>query len=137
MVSILKGMKLQIINMTKGNRMIRIGLGQNESIWFLRIDFWFKGIRVKFFKMGNILDLIFGNKIIVVTARRLGCFSEWEVRLVFHKKTPLSTITSTLFNLPGAYSIHQIKRYRTKKIPTPNQNQYKTLEQEHAIAFYD
>lgn len=35
-----------IIPMTPGNRMLRIGLGQHEGRWFLRLDLWFFGVRL-------------------------------------------------------------------------------------------
>jgi hypothetical protein len=31
----------------KGNRMVRAGLGQHDSKWFIRIDFWFGALRLK------------------------------------------------------------------------------------------
>jgi hypothetical protein len=39
-------MTLTKINLNKGNRMLRIGVGQNGSKWFMRIDLWFLGIRI-------------------------------------------------------------------------------------------
>lgn len=39
-------MKYDILNMEPGNRMIRIGFGQHNNVWFVRIDFWFKGLRI-------------------------------------------------------------------------------------------
>ena len=39
-------MKFTKINMDKGDRMIRIGFGQNKGRWFARVDLWFFGIRV-------------------------------------------------------------------------------------------
>jgi hypothetical protein len=32
----------------KGNRMIRIGLGQHKSVWFVRLDYWFGFVRATF-----------------------------------------------------------------------------------------
>lgn len=37
---------LNILPMTPGNRMLRIGVGQHEGRWFLRLDLWFFGIRL-------------------------------------------------------------------------------------------
>lgn len=34
------------VQMSKGNRMLRIGFGQNEGRWFARIDLWWFGIRL-------------------------------------------------------------------------------------------
>lgn len=30
----------------KGNRMLRLGLGQNSGEWFFRVDLWFFAVRV-------------------------------------------------------------------------------------------
>lgn len=32
--------------MDKGNRMIRVGFGQHDYRWFIRIDLWFYGYRI-------------------------------------------------------------------------------------------
>jgi len=39
-------MKFSKVTMEPNNRMVRIGVGQNESRWFFRIDFWWFGIRI-------------------------------------------------------------------------------------------
>lgn len=39
-------MKLNAIKMEKGNRMIRFGFGQHESLWFVRLDLWWYGVRL-------------------------------------------------------------------------------------------
>jgi hypothetical protein len=39
-------MKLTKIDLNKGNRILRIGIGQNGSRWFFRIDLWYIGIRI-------------------------------------------------------------------------------------------
>lgn len=36
-----------LIPMQRGNRMLRIGLGQHDGKWFFRIDLWLYGIRLK------------------------------------------------------------------------------------------
>lgn len=41
-------MKIEKVVMTIGNRMLRIGVGQNEFRWFIRIDLWWVGYRVVF-----------------------------------------------------------------------------------------
>ncbi len=40
-------MKIEKINLNKQNRMIRIGLGYHESIFFIRLDLWYFGVRFK------------------------------------------------------------------------------------------
>ncbi len=40
-------MKIEKINLDKNNRMLRIGFGKHESLWFFRVDFWWLGIRIK------------------------------------------------------------------------------------------
>lgn len=37
---------IEKIKMEEDGRMLRIGLGKNAGRWFLRIDFWFFGIRI-------------------------------------------------------------------------------------------
>lgn len=39
-------MKLTVINLDKGNRMLRFGFGLHDNNWFLRLDIWFKGFRI-------------------------------------------------------------------------------------------
>lgn len=39
-------LNLILVKMEPGNRMMRIGLGQNDKRWFFRIDLWFFGIRI-------------------------------------------------------------------------------------------
>lgn len=39
-------MKIEIIKMTRGNRMLRMGLGQHDHKWFVRLDLWWYGIRI-------------------------------------------------------------------------------------------
>lgn len=33
------------ITLNKNNRMLRFGFGKNAGRWFVRLDFWFFGIR--------------------------------------------------------------------------------------------
>lgn len=40
-------MKIQKIPLDKNNRMIRVGFGKHEGLWFFRIDLWYKGFRIK------------------------------------------------------------------------------------------
>lgn len=40
-------MTIAKINLDKGNRMLRAGFGKNNGLWFLRIDLWFVGYRIK------------------------------------------------------------------------------------------
>jgi hypothetical protein len=40
-------MKIEQIALDKNNRMLRIGFGKNNGSWFFRIDFWYKGFRIK------------------------------------------------------------------------------------------
>lgn len=35
------------IKLDKNNRMLRIGFGKHEGIWFFRIDLWYNGYRFK------------------------------------------------------------------------------------------
>lgn len=39
-------MKFTKVNMTKGNRMIRVGFGQNNGKLFFRLDLWAVGYRI-------------------------------------------------------------------------------------------
>jgi hypothetical protein len=39
-------MQLTKIALEPGSRMLRIGLGQHEHRWFIRIDLWAVGFRV-------------------------------------------------------------------------------------------
>jgi hypothetical protein len=39
-------MKLTKITLDKDNRMLRIGIGKNDSNWFARIDLWGIGFRI-------------------------------------------------------------------------------------------
>lgn len=43
-------MKLEKIVMNKGERMLRLGLGQHPDGFFIRVDFWWAGLRLKFKK---------------------------------------------------------------------------------------
>lgn len=36
------------IDMEAGNRMIRLGAGQHNEVWFIRLDLWWVGFRVAF-----------------------------------------------------------------------------------------
>lgn len=35
------------IPLDKNNRMLRIGFGKHDGIWFARVDLWFFGVRIK------------------------------------------------------------------------------------------
>ena len=39
-------MKFTKVNMAKGNRMIRVGFGQNNGKLFFRLDLWVVGYRI-------------------------------------------------------------------------------------------
>lgn len=39
-------MKVFRIKMYKGDRMLRVGIGQNDSIWYIALDLWFVGYRI-------------------------------------------------------------------------------------------
>lgn len=41
-------MKFDKLVMEKGDRMIRVGFGQNKGIWFIRIDLWWVGFRISY-----------------------------------------------------------------------------------------
>ncbi len=43
-------MTIEKIPLNKENRMLRIGFGKHENVWFIRIDLWTKGFRIKFNK---------------------------------------------------------------------------------------
>jgi hypothetical protein len=38
---------IDIIRLNKDNRMLRIGFCKHEKKWFVRVDLWFIGIRIK------------------------------------------------------------------------------------------
>jgi hypothetical protein len=40
-------LKLEKIPLDKDNRMLRIGFGKNKGQYFLRVDLWFAGFRIK------------------------------------------------------------------------------------------
>jgi hypothetical protein len=40
-------MKIEKIKLDKLNRMLRIGFGKHDGAWFIRIDLWFVGYRIK------------------------------------------------------------------------------------------
>lgn len=40
-------MKFSKIKLDKNNRMLRIGFGKNKGDWFIRIDLWWLGLRMK------------------------------------------------------------------------------------------
>lgn len=40
-------MKFEKIDLDETNRMIRFGIGQNVGIWYVRLDLWFVGFRVR------------------------------------------------------------------------------------------
>lgn len=39
-------MTLTRIPLKPGNRMLRIGFGQNNGRWFFRVDLWWLGVRL-------------------------------------------------------------------------------------------
>lgn len=39
-------MKFAKIALKKGNRMLRVGFGQHDGIWFFRVDFWSVAVRI-------------------------------------------------------------------------------------------
>jgi hypothetical protein len=39
-------MKLTRISLDKDNRMLRLGMGKNDSNWFARVDLWYVGYRI-------------------------------------------------------------------------------------------
>ena len=41
-------MKLTVIEMKEWNRMVRLGIGQHEGTWFIRLDLWWRGYRLSF-----------------------------------------------------------------------------------------
>lgn len=40
-------MQLTKISLDKDNRMLRCGIGKNKGLYFIRVDLWFFGIRLK------------------------------------------------------------------------------------------
>lgn len=46
MQKLTKKLTITKIPLTEGNRMIRVGGGQNKGIWFFRVDLWFNGWRI-------------------------------------------------------------------------------------------
>ena len=40
------GSVFTIIDLPKNNRMVRLGFGQHDGLWFIRVDLWFKGFRL-------------------------------------------------------------------------------------------
>lgn len=37
---------IDVINLDKNNRMLRIGFGKNKGNWFFRVDLWTRGYRI-------------------------------------------------------------------------------------------
>lgn len=42
----MNNIKFAKIPLVKGNRMIRLGFGQHDFAWFIRLDLWYNGFRV-------------------------------------------------------------------------------------------
>ncbi len=40
-------MTKDVIQLDKDNRMLRLGFGKNNGLWFIRIDLWCVGYRFK------------------------------------------------------------------------------------------
>lgn len=40
-------MRKEVIKLDENNRMLRIGFGKHDGVWFFRVDLWFKGYRFK------------------------------------------------------------------------------------------
>ena len=41
-------MKFTKLIMDSGNRMLRVGVGQHNNVWFVRLDIWWIGFRMSF-----------------------------------------------------------------------------------------
>lgn len=39
-------MTFNVIEMKAGNRMVRLGAGQHDGKWFIRVDLWWVGVRL-------------------------------------------------------------------------------------------
>ena len=39
-------MKLTKLKLDKDSRMLRLGFGKNDGIWFARLDLWWFGVRI-------------------------------------------------------------------------------------------
>jgi hypothetical protein len=39
-------MKITKIQLEKDNRMLRVGIGKHNGLWFFRVDLWFVGYRL-------------------------------------------------------------------------------------------
>jgi hypothetical protein len=40
-------LKTDIIRLDTNNRMLRLGGGKNAGLWFIRLDLWWFGLRIK------------------------------------------------------------------------------------------
>lgn len=48
MCEVLRSIEVTILSMDRENRMLRLGVGKHNGIWFIRLDLWWKGIRLSF-----------------------------------------------------------------------------------------
>lgn len=37
---------MKLIKLDKKNRMLRVGFGKHQGLWFFRIDVWWLGLRI-------------------------------------------------------------------------------------------
>lgn len=82
--------------------------------------------------IGKLLDKLFGNKITLVTAQRLGSWVIYEAEIVFNKKQKIKNIKECL-RQKGYYTQYPheltIKRKRTKSITSPQLGYHRVLKE--------
>lgn len=85
--------------------------------------------------ISKILDKIFGNKIVMVKAKKLHAFAGWEEDFVFNKSTNKDIVDSTIRSI--GQSVLSIKRFRTKKIQSPNPGRFRSMNNSRVTEWYD
>lgn len=40
-------MKFEKIDLDENNRILRFGIGRNFGVWYVRLDLWFVGLRIR------------------------------------------------------------------------------------------
>lgn len=85
--------------------------------------------------LNDLLDDLFGNKIQIITARKLNAYYEFEQQFMFHKDHDEQKIRNFLFDNLN-YSVMKVRRFRTKKHKSPELNHYKEITDEKVVRNY-
>lgn len=85
----------------------------------------------------KILDKLFGNKIQIVIGYSLYAFAEHEQTFIFHKKSKIETIESSLYNYEESFKVRSIKYKKTKKIISPKEGYFRPVNDRKVVKWYD